>query len=453
MAGATGFWERAGRRCALAAAAVLLFASGCKWGETVTWIPGLREPPRIPEESNVEQIVQVLNISTLGTATQEGLRSWSSTNATVSVPGMAGMVNVPATIAVEAPRNLRIRISHPFSRTVQLDLGSNPDEFWVWARDSDPKGVVHVQHEDVELISRYFNLPIHPDWMMEVFGVVPLDARDYRKEASEEGPDFVELIGHKTAPNGMRVANVVRVDMTRGVIVRRALHADDGTVLGVAEYAKHERDSRSELMLPREITLKVPAMGSEVTFYLKNVQLNPPPLQAQIWQPPRIAGEPDVQLVDRIPLEARAASPLLLAGEEEPARATIGEVTHPRHSSGGNVEGTAHVGDALRSYAWTDPGDDLSAGGVPDSDPTARWSDIGSVDLGDPGPTASSLEADPGDAPRWEQIEFEPTPVPSEDFPAEEAREFEPAGGVRPEWAHEPESPASDFEFDDTNMR
>jgi hypothetical protein len=422
-------------RHALTLAAIALLAQGCRIDDRVSWLQPMRAP-EIPDESSVEEIVQVLNINTLGTQTQQGLKSWNATSASVSVPGM---VNVPATIAVEAPRNLRIRIAHPISRSELFDLGSNPEEFWVWARDAEPRGVVHVKHEEVDIISRYFDLPIHPDWMMEVFGVVALNPDEYRREESDEGARYAELVGHKTAPNGMRVTNVIRVDLRRGVIVRRSLHADDGSVLGVANYADHRRDGQSQLMLPREISLEVPAMGSEVTFYLKNVQLNPPPMQARVWQPPQIAGEPDIQLVKQLPPEAFEGRGSLVSGSEEMSPLSYEpegrmHLSDPRAISG--------IGGSVEPDRWsTDEDDNLPLRGITDFDPYSTWGDIGTPDVGDGSATTTAFDAEQvgGDAPPWGlQVDYEPTPY--ETSPPESDRQIEfaptePAVDAYAEWA------------------
>lgn len=433
---------------ALALTAFVLLAPGCQWGGRLNWFDGMRAP-EIADQSSVEQIVQVLNVNTLGTATQQGLKSWRDTSASVSV---TGMVNVPATIAVEAPRNLRIRIAHPISRSELFDLGSNPDEFWVWARDAEPRGVMHVRHDEVDFVSQHLDLPIHPDWMMEVFGVVPLNPADYRREESDAGSRYVELVGHKTAPNGMQVANVIRVDMHRGVIVRRSLHAEDGTVLGIAEYAGHKRDDQSQLMLPREISLEVPAMGSGVTIHLKNVQLNPPPMQATVWQPPRIPGEPDVMLAEVLEASLQNSMPQVpreRGDEIDPGiyrgptnnRISIGQ------SRTRDVPGIEGIGGNLRPDAWDTDEDSLPPRGIADVDPTQNW-DIGREDPGSVLLMAQPYDNDArgGDAPEWGVNDpYAPAPVPETAAPSEGFREFEPtvfeptgieqAAGDQPAWA------------------
>jgi hypothetical protein len=390
------------------ALAILLLA-GCSLRDS-DWFH--MRTPIIANEASVDEIVQVLNVNTLGTQTQQGLKSWHATNATVCV---SGMVNVPATVAVEAPRNLRIRIAHPLSHNEVFDIGSNEEEFWVWAKDSEPAGVVHVRHDEVEVISQYYDLPLHPDWMMEVFGVVPLNPDDYRREESDEGSRYVDLVGHKTAPNGMLVGNVIRVDLRRGVIVQRSLHDEEGTVLGVARYSDHERDPHSQLMLPRQVELEVPAMDTSVTFYLNDVLLNPPAMQARVWTPPRIAGEPDIQLVETLPPEARRSTP------SDPFGGEPGVVSLPGHrpESPGRAEldPTARAGNNLQANGWghTEPPDPSDFGPGSESDPYSRWDNIGSPDP-DVRPSATidpiGIEMDFGeDAPLWDANgDFEPDP-------------------------------------------
>lgn len=190
-------------------------------------------------------------------------------------------------------------------------------------------------------------------------------------------------------------------------------------------------------MLPREISLEVPAMGPAITFHLKNVQLNPPPMQARIWQPPQIPGEPDIQLVDILPEEPLQASPYHAANHDDAGMISLPDYTADEGLAWTrDIRGVSGTGGNLQPSAWgNDPADNLPIRGISDSDPSSRWDDISGTGFGDIAAGVTAFDADHmgGDAPAWGADDpYAPTP-------SETVREFEPtpqpAFDTRPEWA------------------
>src|SRR5690606_29663245 len=105
-----------------------------------------RAPCAISPSISKDQLVAHLNRNIQGSATTSGIAAWRSTNAKITATGMPPGISVPATIAVEAPRNFRLRVSEPLTRVEALDMGSNRQEFWFWARDAQPPQVVTISH-------------------------------------------------------------------------------------------------------------------------------------------------------------------------------------------------------------------------------------------------------------------------------------------------------------------
>jgi hypothetical protein len=164
-----------------------------------------RAPCAISPSITKDQLVTHLNRNIQGSATSSGIASWRSTNAKITATGMPPGISVPASIAVEAPRNFRLRVSEPLTRAEALDMGSNHDEFWFWAKDAQPQQVLTISHSDLPAAQRELRVPFDPDWLMEVLGVIPIDASKVTMTRGRADAPTLELISETpTVPSKVR---------------------------------------------------------------------------------------------------------------------------------------------------------------------------------------------------------------------------------------------------------
>ncbi len=210
-------------------------------------------------------------------------------------------------------------------------------------------------------------------------------------------------------------------------------------VLGIAEFSDHERDSQSQLMLPRQIRVEVPAMEAAVTIYLKSVQLNPPPMANRFWQPPTIAGESDVHMINWLPEEAIHSMPIQTihrTGESTPYYPAM----DTEDVGSASLNPGRDAGALLQPYAWGVPSTSslpLETDSMPGV-PMTHANGMGRATIGD--------ISDGDDAPLWgqrpptEPLPFEPSLSPFEPTPTNPPGPplFEGAPQVdRPVWARE----------------
>lgn len=243
-----------------------------------------------------DDLVRHLNRNVVGTETHAGLVSWRSGNAVLKdVTGIP--FNLPAAVAVEAPRNFRLRVSNPLSGGQEVDIGSNAERFWIWTKDS--RQMMTARHEDVPLALEYLNLPIHvqPDWLMEVFGVVPIQADEYEMfRPSAESP-IVELVAHRTSPLGRPVERAIRVNVCNGQITEHVLRHRGGPVIARALLGKHTTLANGA-SLPMLVKLQWPEAQVEMTMHLGTPEANPAGLAGDpmLWQLPQIPGSNPVDI-------------------------------------------------------------------------------------------------------------------------------------------------------------
>jgi hypothetical protein len=260
-----------------------------------TW-PGRKEVAVLSPMASREEVVNHLNRNVLGHNGQGGLMSWQTSNGRASMPGLP--LSMTTSIAVSAPRNFRLRIAHPVSGNQEADIGSNEGFFWIWVNTPESCPVLMARHEDVELAMEEldFAIPIHPDWLMEVFGVVPLDPREFELHRPEPAGRYVELLSRRTSPTNQTVTRVIRVNTVTGQIAEHQLRDARGKVMARAELDNY-RLVGSGICLPHMIRLGWPPAHKEIRLELGRPEVNSPHLlsNTEIWQPPQIQG---AQLVD-----------------------------------------------------------------------------------------------------------------------------------------------------------
>lgn len=250
---------------------------------------GANAPCVLPPDATAAQIVQHLNANTAR------IVAWRSDNVTISGRGTASSpFKVGARIAIESPRNFRLVARSPVGE--EVDFGSNPDQFWFWARQAETKNVLVAYHDEDSRRDREFPIPFQPDWIMEALGVMALDAAEIREEHGPPGSRTVFLISDATSPQGQPVQKVTVVDMCHGIVREHQLRDRDGQLIASARMSRHRMDPVTQTVLPRQVDLDWPLRNMGLTMFLGDVITNPQNLPEQMWQIPKKPGYPVQEL-------------------------------------------------------------------------------------------------------------------------------------------------------------
>ncbi len=113
----------------------------------------------------IEQVIHSINANTLR------VRQLETNGATVSVPGVPSL---QASIAMEPALRFRLRAGTGITGS-ELDLGSNDEYFWLWAKRNEPPAVFYGRHLDYQRMPPNPVLPVPPSWLIEALGLVRLD--------------------------------------------------------------------------------------------------------------------------------------------------------------------------------------------------------------------------------------------------------------------------------------
>lgn len=250
----------------------------------------------LPPNITKDQLVARLNENIQGSATSSGIAAWRSTNVKITATGMPPGISVPASIAVEAPRNFRLRVSEPLTRVEALDMGSNHELFWFWAKDSQPAQVITVSHDALPDAQRELKVPFHPDWLMEVFGVIPIDGTKYAMRPARPGQPTLDLVAENLSPGGATTTKVIRVDSCHGRVLEHALYDSRGVLIARAALADHRIDKTTGIVVPHVVSFFWPAMQQSMKMVLGTIELNPPHMPGSAWQVPHKPGTPHFDL-------------------------------------------------------------------------------------------------------------------------------------------------------------
>ncbi|MEW4489672.1 hypothetical protein AB1L42_16440 [Thalassoglobus sp. JC818] len=272
-------------RSAIATCCIVVVAVGCHSSPLSRFFP---QECVLEQTISKDELVAHLNRNIQGSDTSPGVSGWKSSNASVRVSGIP--LPLPASIAVSAPRNLRVIVSNPAGGQ-EVDFGSNSDRFWVWTKQQ--AGVVTCRHEDTSLALRHLQLPINvePEWLMEVLGVIPINGDNFELEQPSERELLLDLVSVSTSPTGQHVERVIRVNTCTGNIESHILRKLDGTVLAKALLDDYQEMSNGS-KLPNQVRISIPEANMQVRLSLGSPEVNPASFASTtaLWQMPNFQG-------------------------------------------------------------------------------------------------------------------------------------------------------------------
>jgi len=242
-------------------------------------------PCILPPNSKAETVVDHLNANTAK------IPSWRSDSVSIRGKRSADMgMAINAQLAIEAPRNFRLVAKSPL--TEEVDLGSNSDQFWYWIRQAEQKHVFVAYHDEESVEARRIPIPFDPDWIMEAFGVKPIDASQVTVEPGPPNSNTLRLISYRMSPSGEQVRKETLVDACRGVVREHILYDAQGRLIATAKLSGHVRDRNTQAVIPTRVDLDWPKANFGLAMSLGNIEINPQTLPTSLWKVPEKKGYP-----------------------------------------------------------------------------------------------------------------------------------------------------------------
>jgi len=275
---------RRGMMLLVAVVGLALSGASCPHGPPF----GFQEPCVLSSPATLDQVVQTVN------ANNSRIQSFWTTEATLSGPGIPPL---RANLAFQRPRQFRL-LAETGLTGPELDLGSNDELFWFWARRSEPPAIYFCRHEQFATSPARRYLPFEPDWMIEALGIAELDPA-----LPHQGP--FPLPGNRLEVRTVResadgpMTKVTVIDGCHGWVVEQRLYDAQGRLLASSQTSGHRRDPLSGLVMPTVADVRFPPAQLALRIRLGNVQINRPLAGGpELFGLPRYQGAPLVDLGD-----------------------------------------------------------------------------------------------------------------------------------------------------------
>lgn len=295
-----------------AAFAVVIMASmGASCSPRIGSPFGVTGPPApivLTPAATAADIVAAVNANT------DRIQTYQAPQASVSLPESAGLPLVSAPIAVERPRRFRLRGTTAFTGP-EIDLGSNDERFWVWARRNEPPALYTARHDQWAASPARSQLPIEPSWLIEGLGMAQLDPAAAYTGPVSRGEGLLELRAQVAGPGGTQ-QRVYVIDAQSAVVREQHVYDPAGSLMASVFADRFRYDAGSQTSLPERVRLNVPAAGLDLTITTGTIVVNAPVGNGgQLWAPPQLGGEyPTVDLTAPGSGLATTSGPWDLAG-------------------------------------------------------------------------------------------------------------------------------------------
>jgi len=237
--------------------------------------------PRWAEDPQVEEVVDHLNRNV------NKLQAWRANSVAIK----ANHLPLSGMLAVERGRHLRLVVNSIAGN--EVDMGSNDDLFWIWAKRMPPPEYVYCRHEQTEAVRQAMGIPFEPEWLMQALGVAPLESAGMKLEV-EPSARQARLVQHVRSAHGQPLRKVILVDLPRGLILEHSVYDYNGKPICIARLDEHQLDKASGVVLPRRVKLDLPPSEMSLVMRLGHVEINKG-IPSQIWDMPKMNG---YQMVD-----------------------------------------------------------------------------------------------------------------------------------------------------------
>lgn len=282
------------RSLMLLGASLLLFsASGATCQRPLFTNPfvaaGPAAPQVLPEVSTREQIIAAVNQNAAR------VQSLSATGATITIPDMMGPT-LSGNIAAERPGRFRLTAGTALTGQ-EVDLGSNDELFWLWAKRNDPPAVYYCRHDQFANSAIRQIMPVEPSWLLSALGMVEIDPATVFEGPLPRADGTVEIRSWLPSASGT-LSCVTVIDARRAWVVEQYIYDPTGTTLLASAVAEsHRYYPVEQVSLPERVLIRLPASNIALKIDLGNVVINRLPGDPrQLWAMPTFEGYPQYDL-------------------------------------------------------------------------------------------------------------------------------------------------------------
>lgn len=270
----------------------LITSTGC----LPTWLrrtPTTPPPPVVYDRMpTMQEIVQFTNDHSLR------VRQLQAEGATISykAPPLSVAIPLRAKLSFDLPRRVRLTADLGMGGDL-VDVGSNDEFFWFWAKPADPSSIFYARYDDYPRSAIGRRIPFDPSWIADALGLVYLDPNsrlDGPFPANQAGRFDVRTWIDTPAGNLQRV---ITFDQRFGYVHSQYLYDPYGQPLAQIHAKQHRYDSTANVTLAHELAIHLPQIEANILFNARSYLLNSIGYDnnGRLWEPPQL---PDARMVD-----------------------------------------------------------------------------------------------------------------------------------------------------------
>jgi hypothetical protein len=261
-----------------------------------SWLrrPAETPPPPVAYDRmpTLQEIVQHTNDHSLR------VRQLQAEGATISykAPPLNVAIPLQAKLTFDMPRRVRMTAGFGIGGD-QVDVGSNDEIFWFWAKPADPTSIFYAKHEDYPKSSLGRMLPLDPSWIADALGLVYLDPKSQLDGPFPSNqPGEFDVRTWLNTPSG-NLQRVITFDQKYGYVHSQYLYDPYGQMLVQIRGQQHRYDAASNVTLAHDISISLPQMQALAQLNVRNYVLNAIGYDngGRLWEPPTVPG---AQMVD-----------------------------------------------------------------------------------------------------------------------------------------------------------
>lgn len=245
-------------------------------------------PPAFVRPPTLEEVIYAVNSNT------GRVQSLQADSGSLSCQGYPSL---RASVALERPRRLRLRGTF---LGPELDVGSNDDVFWLWAKSNPEPVIYYARHDQFRGSAAQHLLSVEPEWLIEAFGLVSIDAGNVIRGPVTRPDGRIEL--WTRAGSAAEYVRSAVVHETFGWLVEQTIRDSAGQVLASARTSGHRFYPAVGASLPHHIEIDFPPARMSFVLDVPQFAVNQlPPDAVQLWTLPEIEGYRPVNLAQSPP--------------------------------------------------------------------------------------------------------------------------------------------------------
>lgn len=227
---------------------------------------------------SLEEIIYAVNANT------DRIRQLHTDNASLSQAGMVGSLR--ASISVERPRRFRLRAK---LISPEVDLGSNDELFWFWAKSSPQPAIYFARHDEYANAGASQLLPVAPSMLIEAFGLVQLEPGAQHEGPFPRGDGSVEIRSRINGSGGA-ARRVIVVNDRYGWITEQHLFDVSGNALASVRASGHRHYPQVGASLPHHLEVTMSGAGQTLRIDVGEYWINQLAGDPGLWTMPQLPG-------------------------------------------------------------------------------------------------------------------------------------------------------------------